>query len=51
MFCKFCRSRNLIPVVVIQRFGSKTRTAYHCPNCGEEMSVVWTSKKKEKKND
>lgn len=50
MFCRFCRVRDITPVKLIQRMGSRTRTAYHCPNCGEELDVFWDKKKKEKKH-
>ena len=50
MFCRFCRARNITPVKLIQRTGSQTRIAYHCPNCGEELDVIWKKKKKEKKH-
>lgn len=51
MFCRFCRMRDITSIKLVQHIGSQTRTAYHCPNCGEELNVFWTKKKKEKKHD
>lgn len=50
MYCKYCRSRDIAPVKLVSRLGLRTRTALHCPNCGEELEVVWKKKKKEKKH-
>lgn len=50
MFCKFCKARNVIPVKVITLTGQSVRTAFHCPNCVEELNAYLEKKKKEKKH-
>lgn len=46
-WCRFCRTREIQPVKLIEPRGKKVRTAYLCPTCGEELSSIWQSKKKE----
>lgn len=48
MFCRFCKSRGIVPVLVINSsVGSRIKTAYHCPKCGEELRITWKKREKE----
>ena len=49
MLCKLCKAKEITPIKVTQRIGSQTREAMLCPNCGKEIEVRWTKKKKEKR--
>lgn len=44
-FCRFCRSRDITPVVVVSHYGKRTRTSYNCPVCGEYLDVIWKKEK------
>ena len=45
-FCRFCRAAGIRTVLVVEDYDTKTRTAHHCPACGEILAVVWARKKK-----
>lgn len=44
-----CGARGIVPVLVVERFGSSTRTSFHCPVCGEVLAVAWEKKRKDSK--
>lgn len=46
--CRFCGAQVVTPVLVAERYGVKTRTAYYCPVCGEVLFVVWSKRKKDR---
>lgn len=45
-FCRFCRSRNIMTVRIIEPHGPKSKMMLCCPKCGEVLRVVWTKKRR-----
>lgn len=43
-YCRYCRSKDIMPVTIVSHYGKKTRYAYNCPVCGEYLDVRWSKK-------
>lgn len=46
-FCRFCRSRGITTVNIIESHGRKIRTMECCPICGEVLRVSWSKKRRD----
>jgi hypothetical protein len=45
-FCRFCRSKGIQTVNIVEPHGHKIKTMLCCPICGEVLRVVWSKKRR-----
>lgn len=44
--CRYCHARDITPVELTTRHGSRTEISFLCPRCGETLGTKWSKKKK-----
>lgn len=40
-YCRYCKSRDIAPVVLVTHYGKRTCTSYICPECGQCLDKIW----------
>lgn len=45
-FCRFCRSRGITTVDIVESHGHKIKTMNCYPICGEVLRVSWSKKRR-----